>query len=321
MRHIGPPYGRVICSIHVTCSYWHTNCRVAAWTLLPNTCSCVVRSCTRSEVCARKLRDLVRVTIAYAVCVFLHVSAEFCAGCIEGRQCEVNDVFPVVDGATKRRWLSQKKRHLAYVTWGVQHGVPAEFPPVPLPVCAERAIKSKWPMLRGRCLGFNTINTSGRRTCAGTGLSGHPHLLPRIGKLFVEHPAMVKLYRDQGVPAAKIVRRGAFTPLLTARLCLTSSAAEQCVACAEERDECGAAAAIRQVKDIEADANDDARALRFKAYRIAGRAETTWTRGVREPLPTCVDIAIKTAFPDANNQYTHFKLPRTGAETTLGTRV
>ena len=146
MRHIGPPYGRVICSIHVTCSYWHTNRRVAAWTLLPNTCSCVVRSCTRSEVCARKLRDLVRVTIAYAVCVFLHVSAEFCAGCIEGRQCEVNDVFPVVDGATKRRWLSQKKRHLAYVTWGVQHGVPADFPPVPLPVCAERAIKSKWPI-------------------------------------------------------------------------------------------------------------------------------------------------------------------------------
>ena len=47
--------------------------------LLPNTCSRVVGFCTRREVCARKLRDLVRVTIAYAVCVLkldLNVSAE-----------------------------------------------------------------------------------------------------------------------------------------------------------------------------------------------------------------------------------------------------
>ena len=62
--------------------------------------------------------------------------------------------------------------HHAYATWGQQHGLRPNSCPVPLPVCAERAIKSKWPLTKGRCAGFNTIHTSGG-TRAGVHALGH----------------------------------------------------------------------------------------------------------------------------------------------------
>ena len=66
------------------------------------------------------------------------------------------------------------------------------------------------------------------------------------------------------------------------------------------------------MKELEYDERANSRTLRYKAYRIAGQALTKWRKGLREPLPTCVDIAIKEAFPDRNNCYSHFKLARTG---------
>ena len=91
-----------------------------------------------------------------------------------------------------------------------------------------------------------------------------------------------------------------------------------CPACAGEEEECCAAAAIRQVKELKYDERANSRTLRYKAYRIAAQAliklkkKPGSNRRWREPLPTCVDIAIKEAFPDRNNCYSHFKLARTG---------
>lgn len=92
-----------------------------------------------------------------------------------------------------------------------------------------------------------------------------------------------------------------------------------CTACDNDR-ECAAVGVIRDVKASQSDLRITPRELRFKAYRLAARLGlTTWTRGLREPLPTCVDIAIKAAFPDPRNRYTHFRLPRTGKAMKFGT--
>lgn len=48
--------------------------------------------------------------------------------------------------------------------------------------------------------------------------------------------------------------------------------------------------------------------LRFKAYRIAAQEYlhgNWWRKGIRQPLPTCVEVAVKTRFPA--KAYTGYK--------------
>ena len=101
----------------------------------------------------------IRSCVAALACVVF--PAKQFAACIDGDTCETHAVFRVVTKAGGSVPSPKNKRHHAYATWARQHGLRAISSPVPLPVCAERAIKLKWPLTRGHCAGFNTINTSG----------------------------------------------------------------------------------------------------------------------------------------------------------------
>ena len=125
------------------------------------TLSLVVSAHSFAKVLAPDHPNLPQIRSCVAALACVVFPANFCAACTDGDTCEVHAVFPVVMKAGRSLPSTKDKRHHAYATWARQHGLGAISYPVPLPVCAERAIKSRWPLTKGRCAGFNTINTSG----------------------------------------------------------------------------------------------------------------------------------------------------------------